>query len=86
MNVGVMNVVGEAGNMVCRMAGLDSSSTPLAGCVTWDKQLHLSEPSFFAAISPKVAKRATACNRLAHSEHLNGSCFALMRGKMYVWS
>ena len=60
MNVGVMNVVGEAGNMVCRMAGLDSSSTPLAGCVTWDKQLHLSEPSFFAAISPKVAKRATA--------------------------
>lgn len=45
--MGVMNVVAEAGNVASRMAGLDSNSTSLAGCVTLDKQLHLSEPNFF---------------------------------------
>lgn len=80
-------MVAEAGNVVSRMAGLDSNSTPLAGCVTLDKQLHLSEPNFFHSnLSYKVAKRATPCNPLAHSEHLNGSYSALMSGKMYVWS
>lgn len=42
-----MKVVREARNMVCRMAGLDSNSTPLPGRVTLDKSLHLSEPNFW---------------------------------------
>lgn len=40
------NVVGEAGNMVCRFAGLSANSTPLPSCVILDKSPHVSEPNF----------------------------------------
>lgn len=46
MEVGVVSVVGEARDIVCTMAGLDSNSTPLTCCVILDKLLLLSELNF----------------------------------------